>query len=133
MLLVPLLLLNCNKSDEPKPDNKVIWKGVFFDGMTNTNVHDPRYNYTLIIDNSNDVVVISPTELTEEKIIAIEILSDTEMDITWELKNETQIVRTGYSYNNENELVINLFLYTVATIPFPNNLSSGTFIKEPDI
>tara|TARA_R110000868_G_scaffold17779_3_gene77620 strand:- start:472 stop:639 length:168 start_codon:yes stop_codon:yes gene_type:complete len=55
------------------------------------------------------------------------------MDITWDINNETRIFRTGYSYNNQNELIIDKFTYTVAAIPFPNNLTSAKFIKESKI
>ncbi len=41
-LFISALLLNCSKEDNLKPDNKEIWKRVFFDSMSNTDVHDPN-------------------------------------------------------------------------------------------
>lgn len=125
-----LLFLSCNKSDNLNLDDKEIWKGVFYDGMSNTDVHDPQYNYILIIDDLNNIQVVSPSERPEEKVISIEILNESEMDLKWNINNETQIVRTNYSYNDQNELIIDKFTYTEAAIPFPNNLTSGKFIKQ---
>ena len=132
-LFISALLLNCSKEDNLKPDNKEMWKGVFFDGMSNTDVHDPQYNYTLIIDDLSNIEIITPTEGFEERITTIEILNGLEMDVTWNINNETRIVRTGYNYNNQNELIIDKFTYTEAAIPFPNNLTSAKFIKQAKI
>ncbi len=132
-LFISTLLVSCNKDDNLKPDDKEIWKGVFYDSISKTNVYNPQYNYTLIIDSLKKVDVILPSVDVEEKVISIEILNDSEMDITWKLKNETKVIRSVYHYNNQNELVIDKFTYTVANIPFPNNLTFAKFIKEPNI
>ncbi|MDY7393650.1 hypothetical protein UMM65_00205 [Aureibaculum sp. 2210JD6-5] len=129
-LFIFTLLLNCSNADNLNSDDKEIWKGVFYDNTAKANVHDPQYNYTLMINSLNKVDVILPYEDVEEKVISIEILNDSEMDISWKLKNETKIVRSMYHYNNQNELIIDKFIYTAATIPFPSNLVTATFIKE---
>lgn len=131
ILIVPVFLISCSdKNNNDYEESTITWKDVFFDGMSNADVHDPKYNYTLIIDPLNNVEIITPTEGLEEKIIAIEILKEFEMDVTWDVNNETRIVRTGYSYNNQNELIIDKFTYTLAQVPFPNNLTSAKFIKQ---
>ena len=132
-LIISILLVNCSKSDDSKFIDKTVWKGVFYDGISNTDVHDPQYNYTLIINSLNNVEVISPTEGVEDKIISIEILNDSEIDMIWKLQNGTRKIRSTYHYNNQNELIIDRFTYTVATIPFPNNLASAKFIKNTHI
>ncbi|MFD1616026.1 hypothetical protein [Gelatiniphilus marinus] len=130
MLAASVFLLGCSDKDIENQESTGTWKGVFFDHISNIDIHDPQFNYTLIIDSLNNVNVILPSEGVEEKVISIEILNDSEMDITWVVNNKTRVVSTGYSYNNQNELVIDKFNYTVATIPFPNNLTSAKFIKE---
>lgn len=130
VLLLSCLLLNCSKNDDSQLDDKVIWEGVFYDGMLKTDVHDPQYNYTLIIDSLGNIEIILPTEVWEEKVISIEVLNDSEMDVTWNINNDVRVVRTSYKYNNQNELIIDKFTPTEATIPFPNNLTSAKFIRE---
>ncbi len=121
-----------DKNDNLNEKNGTIWKGVSFDGMQNKDTHDPEYNYTLVIDYDNNVEVILPTIGIGEKIVAIEILNDFKMAITWQINNQTKVVNTSYTFNDQNELTIDRFTFTVAAIPFPSNLVPAKFMKEPN-
>lgn len=129
-LFVIILLSNCSENDNLENNTTEIWKGVYYNAISEEYEHDPQYNYTLLIDDLNNVKITLPTEVVDNKILAIEILDNSKMEITWEVNSQTHIVLTDYSYNQQNELVISKFTYTDAHIPFPNNLSSGKFIRE---
>ncbi|MCK0157663.1 hypothetical protein MWU65_10760 [Cellulophaga sp. F20128] len=127
LLILCFTSLGCSNDDS---NNEVVWNGVFFDRQLNADIHDPKVNYVLVIDSSNNFEVISPSEGLEEKIVAIEIINTNEMNLTWQIGNETSVIKVNFSFQNENELIIDKFIYTLAQTPFPNNLISGKFIKE---
>jgi hypothetical protein len=124
------LISSCSKVDDSNLVTDGVWNGVFFDGLLNVDTHDPSVNYVLIIDDKNNLKVIPPTNGVEEKIISIEMINDSELNLIWQIGNETQKIKSGFSFQNENELIIEKFIYTVAQVPFPNNLLSGKFVKK---
>jgi len=130
ILFLTTLMIGCSKSDDAKIDGQQVWNGVFYDAVLDEDVHDPKVNYSLIIEGSDNFEIIPPTESVDGKITAIEILNADEMNLTWQIGNETHVVKADYSFQNNNELVISKFIYTLTQIPFPNNLISGKFIKE---
>lgn len=132
ILAVSIFFQCCSEKNQEK-ENIITWKQVFQDGVQNIEVYDAEYNYTLSFDSLDNIQVIAPTTYIDNKIVAIKILNDSEMEILWSVNNENRIIVSNYSYTNKNELLIDKFTYTIATIPFPNNLASAKFIKESEI
>ena len=126
LITVALLSWGCEQSSIGEG---VTWLGVSFDYNTESYVHDPEYNFSLVFENNRITRVIQPRIDFGFTVVSIEIISDTEMDIVWKL-TETKTVHTNYMYNEMKQLIIDKFNYTIASIPFPDNLVEGVFVLE---
>ena len=134
LFVLPVLIALTACSNDEKAgsttENYIVWNGVFFDTELNTYSHDPRFNYVLIVDGSNNFEVYPPSQGVEEKITKIEMLNEKEMSLTWQIGKDSRVVKTTFNFQNENELIIDRFIYTLAAVPFPSNLTQGKFIRE---
>ena len=130
-VLIALTACSNDEKDGSTIENSIVWNGVFFDTELNTDSHDPRFNYVLIVDGSNNLEVYPPAQGVEEKITKIEMLNEKEMSLTWQIGTDSRVVKTTFNFQNENELIIDRFIYTLAAVPFPSNLTQGKFIREP--
>lgn len=129
-VLMALTACSNDEKDGSTIENSIVWNGVFFDTELNTDSHDPRFNYVLIVDGSNNFEVYPPSQGVEEKITKIEMLNEKEMSLTWQIGTDSRVVKTTFNFQNENELIIDRFIYTLAAVPFPSNLTQGKFIRE---
>lgn len=146
VVLSSMLLFNCSsnneKIDKPVIDISGVWKEIQYQEPKNPAVFESEYNseihYALIINN-NKVEIINPTlgHRENHKIVSIDIINTSEMDITWDVPTVTssiQVIRSKYELK-EGKLVINSFFYwndygNIIHLPFPNNLISSKFVKE---
>jgi hypothetical protein len=132
-----MFLLSCTENEKNK--NLITWKEVSYNETTEKYMHNPKYDYTLIFEEGIVIKVIPPTMGFVRKILSIKIVNDSEMDIewtpnSWDIENiSSDTVRSNYEYNDKEQLIISKFRYTIATIPFPNNLTQAIFIIESNL